>query len=86
MTREKRRFLDEADRKLEKALQMPPRSEKFLAELKVFCDQKPGRRAELARFLTVPRQTITDLLNGRQNPTGEQILAIQDWLDQQRNK
>jgi plasmid maintenance system antidote protein VapI len=43
--------------------------------------RKIGCRIELARFLEVPRQTITDLLNGRQNPTGEQILAMQELLE-----
>jgi transcriptional regulator with XRE-family HTH domain len=58
----------------------PPRTEKFLAEVKEFCDQKLGRRSELARFLGEPRQTITNLLNGRSSPTGEQVLAIHDFL------
>ena len=71
--------LDEM-RKILKNGELPPRTKKFLEDLKAWCDRKYGRRAALARFLNVPRQTITDLLNGRQNPTGEQILAIQEFL------
>jgi hypothetical protein len=41
--------------------------------------RKIGRRVGLGHFLEAPRQTITDLLNGRQNPTGEEILAIQEF-------
>jgi plasmid maintenance system antidote protein VapI len=86
VARKKRRFLDELGGRLKKGERMPPRTEKFLADLKMFCDQKHGRRAQLARFLGMPRQTVTDLLNGRQKPTGEQVLAIQEWLGGEREK
>jgi hypothetical protein len=44
------------------------------------------RRAGLARYLEVPKQTVTDLLNKRQNPTGEQVLAIQEFLRNRRRQ
>jgi transcriptional regulator with XRE-family HTH domain len=65
---------------------MPPRTRKFLEDLRTFCDGKYGRRSKLARFLGTDRQTITNLLSGRQNPTGEQVLAIQEFLAQEKNK
>ena len=60
---------------------VPPRTKQFLAKVKAFCDQEYGRRAKLARFLGIQRQAVTNLLNERQNPTGEQVLAIMEWLD-----
>ena len=62
-----------------------PRTKKLLEELKTWCDAKHGRRAELAHLLGLPRQTVTELLNGRQNPTGEQILTIHEIWDDFRS-
>lgn len=57
-----------------------PRVRAFLDNLKLFLDQGYGRRTDLAIFLGLPRQAVTDMLNGRQNPTAEQVLAIQEYL------
>jgi DNA-binding XRE family transcriptional regulator len=64
--------------------EMPPRVKQFMAELRAWADQKRGRRVELAKFLGLPRQTITDWLGERQNPTAEQLLAIQEYLRNRR--
>jgi RecA/RadA recombinase len=63
---------------------MPPKTDAFLAKLKAFCDLEYGRRSQLARELGVSRQTITDMLNWRRNPTSEQLLEIIEWLERER--
>ncbi|MBV8967850.1 MAG: helix-turn-helix transcriptional regulator [Verrucomicrobia bacterium] len=64
---------------------MPTReSEVLISELKNWCDQKYGRRAELARMLGVSRQLITDWFAGRALPTLEIGLKIQAFLKKQR--
>ncbi|MBV8279660.1 MAG: hypothetical protein JO170_30950 [Verrucomicrobia bacterium] len=62
---------------------MTERTDRFLARVRAWCDKEHGRRARLARFMEVPKQTVTDVLNGRQLPTGEQVLAMQEYLSQQ---
>jgi plasmid maintenance system antidote protein VapI len=64
---------------------MPQRTAKLLLMLKLWADQQRGRRAEIARYLGMPRQVVTDILNGRQNPTSEQALAIQEYLREKSN-
>ena len=61
-------------------LLVPPRTEQLLRELKAWCDQKHGRQSEIARYLGVPRQAINNWFGGRNWPTGEQVLAIQEFL------
>jgi hypothetical protein len=65
---------------------MPPKTQKLLDELKAWCDTPPpyGRRTRVAKILGVSSQTITNWFGGRQQPTSEQILDVQDFLKQQR--
>jgi transcriptional regulator with XRE-family HTH domain len=55
--------------------------DKLLSRLKIYCDRKYGRRAEVSRKLGVSRQAVTNWLKGRQHPTGEQALAIQQFFE-----
>jgi hypothetical protein len=54
----------------------------LLRELKAWCDEPgtKGRRVEIAKLLGTPRQTITNWLKGRQQPTGEQALVVLKFL------
>jgi hypothetical protein len=47
-----------------------------------WCDQKRGRRAEIARLLSVQPQAVSNLLSSRQQLTG-QALTLRDFLDEQ---
>jgi hypothetical protein len=61
---------------------MAQETKKLLMELKAWCDEPgtKGRRVEVAKFLGTPRQTITNWFKGRQQPTGEQALAVLKFL------
>ena len=62
---------------------MPKRTAKLLRELKRWADQERGRRKQVAEFLKVQPQAVTNLLSGRQQLTGEQALALREFLDAQ---
>jgi hypothetical protein len=61
---------------------MAKETQKLLKELEAWCDEPGtrGRRVELAKFLGTPRQTVTNWLKGRQQPTGEQVLLVLKFL------
>jgi transcriptional regulator with XRE-family HTH domain len=66
--------------------QMPPKTQKLIDELREYCDEERGRRAEIAKLIGIKRQSITDWFSGRQQPTAEQILEVQEFLDKQRRR
>jgi hypothetical protein len=67
--------------------EMPPRIDKLLQELKLWCDEHHGRKAEVARFLGLPRQAVSNWFGSRERyPTAEQALAIQEFLAQKRRE
>jgi hypothetical protein len=59
---------------------MPQRTEKLLEELRRWCDAEHGRRVLVARKMGVERQVVTNWLAGRQQLTGEQALALLEFL------
>jgi DNA-binding XRE family transcriptional regulator len=65
---------------------MPDETKKLIEELRAWCDEPgaKGRRAEIAKLLGTPRQTITNWLKGRQQPTGEQALVVLKFLTGKR--
>lgn len=66
---------------------MPPRTKKLLNELEAWCNARGyGSRTEVARAIGVKRQAVTDWFAERQEPTGEQVLAIQEFLRKQERK
>jgi hypothetical protein len=71
-----------------KSLGMPPKTQKLLDELKAWCNEPPahGKRTQVAQILEISSQTITNLFGGRQQPTSEQILNIQDFLKKQKRR
>jgi len=60
---------------------MPFTTEQLISRLKTWCDKKRGRRLELSKKLGVSAQTVTNWFKGRQEPTGEQVLRILEFLD-----
>jgi hypothetical protein len=69
---------------LRKASKPNAKGQKILNELRAYCDQERGRRLAVARFIDVPSRAITDWFGGRRQPTAEQVLAVQDFLEKQR--
>jgi len=45
-----------------------------------------GRKAELAAYLGVHRQMVTDWLSGKQEPGGETTLRLLYWVEQEERK
>lgn len=54
---------------------------KLLAEVRLFCSEKPGRRVALARAINVRPQEISTYLSerARRRPNGEKALDIRAW-------
>ena len=65
---------------------MPERTRKLLEELRAWCDQKHGRRAQVARYVGVEPQVVTNWLAGRQEPTGEQVLVLLEFMYARRGR
>ena len=61
-----------------------PRLIILLNELRQWCTEERGRQAEVARFLGVFPQAVSDWFAEKKQPTGEQALAIQEFLRKQR--
>jgi hypothetical protein len=59
---------------------MGPRTWKIISQLKAYCDLERGRRTKLARALGLQRQVLSHWFADRKQPTGEQILTIQEFL------
>jgi hypothetical protein len=59
---------------------MPPKTEKLIKQLKRWCDAKRGRRIEVAEAIGTSKWTISHWFAGRQQPTAEQALNVQDFL------
>ena len=59
-------------------------SERLIAELKDWADEKFGRRSELARMLGLSPQLVSDWFAGRKTPTLDVGLQIQEFLKKQR--
>jgi hypothetical protein len=57
------------------------RTRKLLEALRVWCDEEHGRRADVARFVGVERQVVTNRLAGRQEPTGERVFGAVGVLE-----
>ena len=60
-----------------------PKTQRLIDQLRLWCDQEKGRRTEAARSIGVTTQAITDWFAGRRNPTAEQILDVQEFLNRQ---
>jgi predicted XRE-type DNA-binding protein len=66
---------------------MPPKeSEILMAELKSWCDERYGRRAEVAEAIGVSRQIVSDWIKGRAIPNLDNGLALQAFLKKQRRR
>ena len=62
---------------------VPEDTKRMIEELKAWCDQERGRRAELSRTLGVSRATITKEFFGRAEPNWQTGLKIMAFLKKQ---
>ena len=68
------------------------RVRRLLAEAKLWCDQERGRRAKLARIIGVSPQAISgwfreaERKHPRKQPTGEQVLALAEFLTKAKDR
>jgi hypothetical protein len=69
-----------------------PRTQKFVDSLKKWCGHKRGRKAEIARVIAdganspQAREAVSRWFAGRQTPTGDQILAVQEFFAARETK
>ena len=54
--------------------------DELLDRLRTYCESGYGRQTEVSREIKVSRQRINDWLAGRVKPTGEQTLALLEFL------
>lgn len=75
-------------RKTHDALDMGVRTKRLIAKLKHWANEPDGygRRIEIANALGIQKQTVTNWFNGSQEPTGEQVLGILEFLEKQKRK
>jgi transcriptional regulator with XRE-family HTH domain len=59
---------------------MGRRVKRFLKELKAWCAEERGRQRQLAEAAEATKQTVSNWFAERQEPTAEQLLAIQEFL------
>ncbi|MBV9490791.1 MAG: hypothetical protein JO069_13885 [Verrucomicrobia bacterium] len=55
-------------------------TKRLLLELKAWCENERGRKSQVAKFLGIRPQALSNLFAGRQQLTGEQTLMIQEFL------
>jgi hypothetical protein len=60
--------------------EMSPEMGALLDELKRYCDEERGRRAEVARALGISMSGLWNILAHKQEPTGSQALKILEIL------
>jgi plasmid maintenance system antidote protein VapI len=58
----------------------------LLERLREWCEEKRGRKAQIARELGIAQQALSNLFAGRQQLTGEQTLIILRVLENQRKR
>jgi hypothetical protein len=54
--------------------------QKFLNDLKRWCDQQYGRKSKVARMLELSPQLVNDWFTGKSTPTWQTGLQIQSFL------
>jgi transcriptional regulator with XRE-family HTH domain len=52
-----------------------------LVKLKAWCDQERGRQKAIAEAVDITKQAVSNWFAGRQEPTAEQLLAIQEYFE-----
>lgn len=56
------------------------RTQRLIAEVKLWCEEHQIKQVELAQSLGVSPQLVTEWIKGRKHPTGEQALAMLELI------
>jgi transcriptional regulator with XRE-family HTH domain len=59
---------------------MGKRTKQFLEDLKSWCNEERGRQKAISEVANISKQAVSNWFAGRQEPTAEQLLAIQEYL------
>ncbi|MGA8477041.1 MAG: helix-turn-helix transcriptional regulator [Chthoniobacterales bacterium] len=58
----------------------PARTQQLIAEVQAWCKTHQIKKKELAAMLGMTPQALNDVLSGRNQPTGERALHMQELL------
>jgi hypothetical protein len=58
-----------------------PRLNALIAKVNAVCERKHGSKVELAEYLQTTKQQVYALLKGENEPGGERVLALLEWLE-----
>jgi len=60
----------------------------LISELREWCEQEGGRKKFVAEYLGLPQPALSNMFRAKnpQQPTGEQALAIQNFLKKHRRR
>lgn len=58
----------------------------FIADLADFLHAKRGRISSLARYLGTHQQHVSAWVANKQEPSGENVLQIMAWLEEERRR
>jgi hypothetical protein len=64
---------------------MSSKSQDIVDDLKAWCDQEDGRESLVVQVIGVDRETVRNWFAGKQQPTSEQIILVQEFLAKQEN-
>ena len=60
-----------------------PRLNALIAKVNAVCERRHGSKVELAEYLQTNKQQVHAMLKGENQPGGERVLALLEWLEKQ---
>lgn len=60
-----------------------PRLDVLIAKVNAVCERRHGSKVELAEYLQTNKQQVHAMLKGENQPGGERVLALLEWLEKQ---
>jgi len=63
-------------------------TDELISRLRKWCEKKEGRKKQVAEYLGIPPSALSNMFRATkpQQPTGEQALAILNFLKKQQGK
>ena len=58
-----------------------PRLDALIAKVNAVCERKHGSKVDLAEYLRTNKQQVHSMLKGENQPGGERVLALLEWLE-----
>jgi transcriptional regulator with XRE-family HTH domain len=66
---------------LRSAVMSPERTDRLIAEVKAWCQRNKVKKKDLAAILEMTPQALNDVLSGRNQPSGEKVLHLQEIIN-----